>query len=598
MKPTRLFDCLNWQLEQFPQEDMFAAKENGVWRKYSTQEIRQLVDSLSMGLLHAGMGYQDGSIEGRDKIAVLSNNRPEWLILDLAVQQTGALLTPIYPTISANELEFILNDAAVKLVFVSDEELYAKVQSVRSKTPSVQAIYTFNDIPSALHWKQLLHSGSQEDLAKLNAARDAVKPEELATILYTSGTTGFPKGVMLSHYNILDNIKNVEDVLIPICGPSDKSLSFLPLNHIFERMVSYIYMYRGVSIYYAENLETIGENLKEVQPTLFSTVPRLLEKVYEKIMAKGRELTGVKKSLFFWAVALGNRYEVDKNMGIWYSIQLAIANKLIFSKWREALGGNVKAIVTGAAACQVRLLRIFTAAKIVIMEGYGLTETSPVISVNRFEDDGRRFGTVGKVIDNVQVKLAEDGEICCKGSNVMMGYYKRPDLTAECIDADGWFHTGDIGVWVEGKFLKITDRKKEIFKTSGGKYVAPQPIENKMKESPFIEQMIVVGAERKFTGALIVPAFATLKTWCEKNGLSANSNEEMIRHPRVQEHYKSIVEKFNPQFNHVEQVKKFELLPQEWTINGGELTPTLKLKRKVIMEKYGDKVERIYAAED
>ncbi|MFN5912860.1 MAG: AMP-dependent synthetase/ligase, partial [Chitinophagaceae bacterium] len=541
MKPTRLFDCLNWQLEQFPQEDMFAAKENGVWRKYSTQEIRQLVDSLSMGLLHAGMGYQDGSIEGRDKIAVLSNNRPEWLILDLAVQQTGALLTPIYPTISANELEFILNDAAVKLVFVSDEELYAKVQSVRSKTPSVQAIYTFNDIPSALHWKQLLHSGSQEDLAKLNAARDAVKPEELATILYTSGTTGFPKGVMLSHYNMLDNIKNVEDVLIPICGPSDKSLSFLPLNHIFERMVSYIYMYRGVSIYYAENLETIGENLKEVQPTLFSTVPRLLEKVYEKIMAKGRELTGVKKSLFFWAVALGNRYEVDKNMGIWYSIQLAIANKLIFSKWREALGGNVKAIVTGAAACQVRLLRIFTAAKIVIMEGYGLTETSPVISVNRFEDDGRRFGTVGKVIDNVQVKLAEDGEICCKGSNVMMGYYKRPDLTAECIDTDGWFHTGDIGVWVDGKFLKITDRKKEIFKTSGGKYVAPQPIENKMKESPFIEQMIVVGAERKFTGALIVPAFATLKTWCEKNGLSANSNEEMIRHPRVQEHYKSIV---------------------------------------------------------
>ena len=598
MKPTRLFDCLNWQLEQFPQEDMFAAKENGVWRKYSTQEIRQLVDSLSMGLLHAGMGYQDGSIEGRDKIAVLSNNRPEWLILDLAVQQTGALLTPIYPTISANELEFILNDAAVKLVFVSDEELYAKVQSVRSKTPSVQAIYTFNDIPSALHWKQLLHSGSQEDLAKLNAARDAVKPEELATILYTSGTTGFPKGVMLSHYNILDNIKNVEDVLIPICGPSDKSLSFLPLNHIFERMVSYIYMYRGVSIYYAENLETIGENLKEVQPTLFSTVPRLLEKVYEKIMAKGRELTGVKKSLFFWAVALGNRYEVDKNMGIWYSIQLAIANKLIFSKWREALGGNVKAIVTGAAACQVRLLRIFTAAKIVIMEGYGLTETSPVISVNRFEDDGRRFGTVGKVIDNVQVKLAEDGEICCKGSNVMMGYYKRPDLTAECIDTDGWFHTGDIGVWVHGKFLKITDRKKEIFKTSGGKYVAPQPIENKMKESPFIEQMIVVGAERKFTGALIVPAFATLKTWCEKNGLSANSNEEMIRHPRVQEHYKSIVEKFNPQFNHVEQVKKFELLPQEWTINGGELTPTLKLKRKVIMEKYGATVERIYATED
>jgi long-chain acyl-CoA synthetase len=315
-------------------------------------------------------------------------------------------------------------------------------------------------------------------------------------------------------------------------------------------------------------------------------------------MNKGRELTGIKKNLFFWAVAVGSRYEVDKNMGLAYNIQLAIANKLIFSKWREALGGNVKAIVTGAAACQVRLLKVFTAAKITIMEGYGLTETSPVISVNHYDASGRRFGTVGKVIRNVEVKLAEDGEICCKGSNVMMGYYKRPDLTDECIDKDGWFHTGDIGVWVEGQFLKITDRKKEIFKTSGGKYVAPQPIENKMKESPFIEQMIVVGPERKFTAALIVPAFANLKTWCEKNGVEATTNDQMVHHPKVQEHYKSIIEKYNPQFNPVEQVKKFELLNAEWTINGGELTPTLKLKRKVIMEKYGDAVERIYALDD
>lgn len=596
--PTRLFDCIDWQMEKFAKEDMFAAKENGVWRKYSTKEIKQLVDSLSMGLLHAGIGYQNGSIEGRDKIAILSNNRPEWLIVDLAVQQTGAVLTPIYPTINVNELEFILNDASVKLVFTSDQELYDKVQSIRHKTPTVQAVYTFNTIQKALNWRELLHTGTEEDLNKLKISKDSIKSDELATILYTSGTTGFPKGVMLSHNNILDNIKNVEEILEPICGSNDRSLSFLPLNHIFERMVSYIYIYRGVSIYYAESLDTVGDNLREVKPTLFSTVPRLLEKVYERIMNKGRELTGIKKAMFFWAVSLGNRYEIDKNLGVWYNIQLAIANKLIFSKWREALGDNVRAIVTGAAACQVRLLRIFTAAKLVIMEGYGLTETSPVISVNRFEPFGRKFGTVGNVIKNVDVKLAEDGEICCRGSNVMMGYYKRPDLTAECIDSEGWFHTGDIGVWVDERFLKITDRKKEIFKTSGGKYVAPQPIENKMKESPYIEQMMVVGAERKFTGALIVPAMENLKTWCEKNSITINNNKEILQHPKVIELYKSVVEKYNPLFNPVEQVKKFELLNSEWTIGGGELTPTLKLKRKVIMEKYADAVERIYAEEN
>ena len=598
MTPTRLFDCIDWQLEKFSKEDMFAAKEDGVWKKYSTATIKQQIDSLSMGLLHAGVGYNDGSIEGRDKIAILSNNRPEWMILDMAVQQTGAVLTPIYPTINVNELEFILNDASVKMVFVSDQELYNKVQSIRSKTPSVQSVYTFNVIQEALYWKDLLHSGSEEDLQKLEASKKRIKPDELCTILYTSGTTGFPKGVMLSHHNILDNINNVNDILVPVCNYKDKALSFLPLNHIFERVVTYIYLFNGVSIYYAESLETIGENLKEVHPTVFSTVPRLLEKVYEKIIAKGREQKGIKKSLFFWAVALGSKFESDKNMGLWYNIQLAIANKIIFSKWREALGGNVKAIVTGAAACQVRLLKVFTAAKIVIMEGYGLTETSPVISVNHFEAENRKFGTVGRVIQNVEVKLAEDGEICCKGSNVMLGYYKRPDLTAECIDSEGWFHTGDIGIWTEDRFLKITDRKKEIFKTTGGKYVAPQPIENKMKESPFIEQMMVVGAERKFTAALIVPAFVNLKTWCAKNNIPTEDIHVMIKHPKVIEFYKSIVEKFNQLFNPVEQVKKFELLDSEWTINGGELTPTLKLKRKVIMEKYGEAVERIYATED
>jgi long-chain acyl-CoA synthetase len=595
MKPTRLFDSIQWQMESCPKEDMFAAKEEGgIWKKYSTREIADLVDRFASGLSHLGIGPNDMSIEGRDKIAVLSNNRPEWMILDLAVQKTGAVLTPIYPTINVNELEFILNDASVKLVFVSDRVLYEKVQSIRATAPSVKAVYSFNYIQEALFWKDILAMGTPADKQRVDEISSRLKGEDLCTILYTSGTTGFPKGVMLSHRNILSNVQNVEEVFAPIGGKEDRALSFLPLNHIFERMVTYIYLFNGISIYYAESLDTIGENLREVQPTVFSTVPRLLEKVYERIIGKGQELTGLKRKLFFWAVDVGSRFEINKNQGWWYNMQLSLANKLIFKKWREGLGGKVKAIVTGAAACQVRLLRVFTAGKIVIMEGYGLTETSPVISVNRFQEKDRCFGTVGPLIKNVEVKLAEDGEICCRGDNVMLGYYKRPDLTTECIDKEGWFHTGDIGIWVDNRFLKITDRKKEIFKTSGGKYVAPQPIENKMKESAFIEQMMVVGAERKFAGALIVPAMTHLKEWCGKHGIGNGDTREMIRNPRVIELYKGIVEDYNKLFNHVEQVKKFELIPNEWNIDGGELTPTLKLKRKVIMEKYRDAIERIY----
>ena len=595
MNPKRLFDCIEWQLESCQKDDMFAAKEEGgIWKKYSTKEVKETVDKLSAGLLHLGLGPQDMSMEGRDKIAILSNNRPEWMMLDFAVQQIGAVLTPIYPTINVNELEFIFNDASVKLVFVSDKDLYEKVQSIRAKTPTVKAVYTFDYVQQALNWKEILNKGTEADKTNLDKIRDSIQYEDLCTILYTSGTTGFPKGVMLSHKNILSNVKNVDEVFDQIGGKDVKALSFLPLNHIFERMVTYIYLYNGTSIYYAESLDKIGDNLREVQPTVFSTVPRLLEKVYERIIGKGQELTGIKKKLFFWAVDVGSRYEINKDMGWWYNFQLGLANKLIFKKWREGLGGNVKAIVTGAAACQVRLLRVFSAGKIIIMEGYGLTETSPVISVNRFEEKGRCFGTVGPLIKNVEVKLAEDGEICCKGDNVMMGYFKRPDLTAETIDKDGWFHTGDIGVWVENKYLKITDRKKEIFKTSGGKYVAPQPIENKMKESAFIEQMMVVGAEQKFAGALIVPSFVNLQEWCTKNGISSGKTQDLIRNPRVIELYKGIVEEYNQLFNHVEQVKKFELLESEWNIDGGELTPTLKLKRKVIMEKYRDAIGRIY----
>jgi len=595
MNPTRLFDCIDVQLARFPQEAMFAAKEEGgIWRKYSTAEVKELVDRLAAGLLHLGISGNDMSVEKRDKIALISNNRPEWMLLDLAVQKTGAVLVPVYPTLAANELEFVLNDAEVKLVFVSDKELFQKVQSIRDKVPSIKAVFTFDYIQPSLHWKEIMSKAGEDDLKKLAIAASSIRYEDMVTIIYTSGTTGTPKGVMLSHKNILSNVISSTEVFAEFCTAGDRALSFLPLNHIFERMVTYIYLFNGVSVWYAESLEKIGDNLKEVQPSLFTTVPRLLEKVYERIMGRGQELTGLKKKLFFWAVDVGSRFEVGTNHGFLYNLQLAIANKLIFKKWREGLGGKVKAIVTGAAACQVRLLRVFTAGKMVILEGYGLTETSPVIAVNRFNESGRRFGTVGPVIKGVEVKLEEDGEICCKGDNVMMGYYKRPDLTAEVIDKDGYFHTGDIGVLQDGKFLKITDRKKEIFKTSGGKYVAPQPIENKMKESKFIEQMMVVGPERKFAGALIVPSFENLKVWAAQNNISYGTVHDLIRNPAVLEMFKNIVEEFNRDFNHVEQIKKFELCANEWTVDGGELTPTLKLKRKVIMEKYRDAIERIY----
>jgi long-chain acyl-CoA synthetase len=397
---------------------------------------------------------------------------------------------------------------------------------------------------------------------------------------------------MLNHRNIMSNVTACTPYL-PVSSDA-RALSFLPLNHIFERMVSYVYLTAGVPIYYAENMDSIGDNLREIKPTIFTTVPRLLEKVYERIMAKGLELKGIKRALFFWAVELGKKYEINKSMGGWYNFQLSIANKLIFNKWREALGGKIDAVVLGSAACQVRLLKIFTAAGIPVLEGYGLTETSPVISVNRTDVKDRMFGTVGPLISNVEVKLAEDGEILCKGPNVSMGYYKRPDLTAEAI-IDGWFHTGDIGVMVNNKFLKITDRKKELFKTSGGKFVAPQPIENKFKESPFIEQIMVVGEGRKFTGALIVPSFPQLERWTAKHGIKAGTHEELLKNADVQGFYRQILDKYNQYFSHIEQIKKFELLAHEWTVSGGELSPTLKVKRKVIMQKYMDQVEKIYS---
>ncbi|RAJ10573.1 long-chain acyl-CoA synthetase [Chitinophaga skermanii] len=591
-QPTRLFDVIAYQLENYPKQDMLCGKVNNTWKKYSTKEVADLTMQFSAGLLKLGLGnHSSTNLETLDKVAIISQSRPEWMMTDLAVQQVGAVLIPIYPTISAQETEYVLNDAAARILFVSDETILEKIESMKDRLPTIKEIYTFNKIDGYKHWTEILAMGEEKDYPRIEEIKASIDPFQLATIIYTSGTTGFPKGVMLSHDNIMSNVRACTPYL-PV-NREARSLSFLPLNHIFERMVTYVYLTSGVSIYYAESMDTIADNLREVKPSIFTTVPRLLEKVYEKIMAKGLELKGIKRGLFFWAIELGKQFELNKDLGWWYNVKLKIANKLIFSKWREALGGNIQAVVVGAAACQLRLLKIFTAGGIPILEGYGLSETSPVIAVNRMDTTDRMFGTVGPVISNVEVRIAEDGEILCKGPNITMGYYKRPDLTADAI-TDGWFHTGDIGVLVENKFLKITDRKKELFKTSGGKFVAPQPIENKFKESPFIEQLMVVGADRKFTGALIVPNFRNLEDWCQKHGIPFSNKHDILQHPEVKGLFQTTVDKYNQYFNHIEQVKKFELLPEEWTVDTGELTPTLKLKRKIILEKYANEIEHIY----
>jgi len=594
MMIKRLFDAVEYQLEKFPKQDMFGAKEKGVWRVYSTKEIKDSVNQLSAGLLELGVSGNDLTPEGSDKIAIISNNRPEWVITDLAVQQVGAILVPLYPTTNPNEIEFILNDSKAKYIFVSNTEMYEKIKAIQPNIHTLQNIYTFDIVSEANHWSKITALANESSLQKVEVIKKDIPVTHLATIIYTSGTTGVPKGVMLSHANIYTCLDYSRESFPFEDAPNNKALSFLPLNHIFEKIITYIYLYSGVGIYYAESLDTIGDNLKEIKPNGFSTVPRLLEKVFERIMIKGNELTGIKRKLFFWSVNLAEKYDNNISGGVWYNIKLAIANKLVFSKWREALGGNVEYIVTGGAACQVKLLRIFNAAKIPVYEGYGPTENSPVISINRKGKDGTKFGTVGPPISGIEVKLEEDGEICVKGSTVMPGYYKRPDLTAETI-IDGWLHTGDIGIFVDEKYLKITDRKKELFKTSGGKYVAPQPIENKFKESPFVEQMMVVGADRKFVGALIVPSFITLREWMKEKGITFVTNEDAIHNPKVLELFRQLVESFNEFFNHVEQVKKFELLPHEWSIDSGEMTPKMSLKRKVVMEKYKDAIERIYA---
>ena len=586
---ARLFDLVTERLQKDPDGVLLAAKENGNWRTWSMRETWDTACGLSNGLLALGIENTVLQPEQQEKIAIISHNRPEWMIVDMAVQLTGAVLTPIYPTISPTELLYVLQDAGVQKVFVANADLYERFKEIFISLPAIQFIFSFDKVDGVRHWQEIISTDKQPK----TAITDRIFGETLATIIYTSGTTGAPKGVMLSHNNIVSNVIDSFPAFT-FAEWGAKALSFLPLNHIFERMVTYIYIKGGQAIYYAESMDTIGDNLREVKPMVFTTVPRLLEKVYESILAKGLELKGIKRALFFWALELGKQYDNAKSGGAWYNMQLALANKLIFNKWREALGGNVKAIVSGSAACQARLIRIFSAAKVTIMEGYGLTETSPVVSVNRFESEDRRVGTVGTLIANVQVKLAEDGEILCKGPNIMMGYYKKPELTAEALK-DEWFHTGDIGEWQEGRFLKITDRKKEIFKTSGGKYVAPQVIENKMRESPYIEQMMVIGNGRKFVSALIVPSFMQVRKYLQDAGKPAvDSNEILIKMPEVIDLIQKQMDKYNPQFNHVEQVKKFTLLPAEWTIDSGELTPSLKIKRKAIEGKFVNAIEGMY----
>lgn len=585
MEVTRLFDLPYYQLEKFPQEDALCDKVNGQWVKTSTKEYIDKANAISRGLLKKG-------IQPGDKVALISNNRSEWNICDIGIQQIGAISVPVYPTISPDDYRYIFNDAGVRLCIVSDEELYQKVDSIIDQVETLNEIFTFNKVANAQSWEALLLDADAELDAEIEKRKAAINYEDLVTLIYTSGTTGNPKGVMLSHKNLLSNVKACEPRL-PV-DSSAKSLSFLPICHVYERMLLYLYQYTGVSVYFAESMDTIGDNLKEVKPQVFTAVPRLLEKVYDKIIAKGEALSGIKRKLFFWAVELGEQYDV-KNRSALYDFKLKIARKLIFSKWQEALGGNTLAVASGSAALQPRLARVYLAAGIPVMEGYGLTETSPVISVNCEKGNRVRIGTTGTVLDNVEVKIAEDGEILVKGPNVMMGYYNMPEKTAEVIDKDGWFHTGDIGELEEGSYLKITDRKKEIFKTSGGKYIAPQVMENKFKESRFIEQIMVIGENQKMPAALVVPAYEFIQEWAKHKGYELGDSPAAIAtNETVRARIEKEINKFNQGFGKWEQIKRFELVDHAWTPETGELTPTLKPKRRVLLEKHKDLYDKIY----
>ncbi len=585
---SRLFDFPYHQLNKFKIADALVTKQNGIWTKTSTQEYIDKANTISRALLRLG-------IQKNDKIAIISsNNRTEWHIMDIGVLQTGAQNIPIYPTISSEDYLYILNHSGALYCLVSDNEVYEKVKAIQGKLNTLKDVFSFNEIEDCKNWSELLALGKDtSNQEEVEERKNKVLPEDLATIIYTSGTTGIPKGVMLSHKNIVSNVLDSAN-RIPFEEGKSVALSFLPICHIYERMVTYIYQFYGCSIYFGESIEKISDNIKEVQPTVMTGVPRLIEKVYDKIISKGSELSRLKKKLFFWAVAIGERYEPYGVNGFWYELQLKIARKLIFSKWKASLGGRLDLIVNGSAALQPRLARIFAAAEIYIMEGYGLTETSPVISVNDFRNKGFKIGTAGKIIDNVEIKIADDGEILCKGPNVMMGYYKEEELTNTAI-VDGYFHTGDIGMIDSDGFLKITDRKKEMFKTSGGKYISPQLLENAMKQSRFIENIMVIGEGQKMPAAFIQLNFEFVREWQKLHEIPVdNTNEELISNPKVKERIQEEIEILNKKFGSWEQIKRFELTPDVWSIAGGHLTPTMKLKRKIVMDKNINLFHKIY----
>lgn len=586
----RLFDFAYNQLEVRNLDKAFVTKKNGEWVATSSKQFIEQGNKLSRGLLKLG-------VKSGDKIAIISTtNRTEWHIVDFGVLQIGAIDVPIYPTISADDYEYIFNHSEVTYCFVSDKELYKKVKSIKEKIPSLQEVYSFDQVKGCENWEEVIKLGEDESVQpEVEQRKDAVEYEDLATIIYTSGTTGKPKGVMLSHKNIISNVLDSTPRM-----PIDKDnigfhvLSFLPVCHIFERMLLYLYQYNGASIHFAESIEKISDNLKEVRPKLMSVVPRLLEKVYDGIISKGSELTGIKKALFFWAVGIGLKYKPYKENGWWYEKKLALANKLIFSKWREALGGELETMVSGSAPLQPRLARVFTAAKMTIMEGYGLTETSPVVSVNMYKDRYLKFGTVGKPIENVEVKIAEDGEILVKGPNVMMGYYKDDERT-KSVMTESFFHTGDKGELDSEGFLKITGRKKEIFKTSGGKYIVPATLENAMKQSRFIEQILVIGEGQKLPAALIQINFDFVREWAKRHQKELpESNEELVKHPAVIKRIRKEVDKKNERFGKWEKIKLFELTPDIWSIENNLLTPTMKPKREVILNAYKHLYNKIY----
>ncbi len=585
---TRIFDLLDRYEHLCPEKtDALAGKDEGVWKTYSTSEFREISDNISYGLLKLGVGKGD-------KIASITFNRPEWTMLDMGVQQTGAIHIPIYPTISDKDYEYILKHAEVSYIFVAGEEMYRRIKEIVPRLQGLKAVYTFKNLFGVQHLNEIIQLGKESPVPeKLKQIKDSIRSEDLVTIIYTSGTTGVPKGVMLSHGNIISN--TLATSYIPPFGPEHRAMSFLPLCHIYERMMNYMLIYKGLSMYYVSNMGLIAESLKEVNPHVFTTVPRLLEKVYDKIIAKGRSLKGIKKAIFFWANNVGLNYEYQKEKrNPVYALKLKIARKLVFSKWKEALSKNLDIVVSGGAALQPRLNRVFWAVGIRIIEGYGLTETSPVIAVSDFGPNGIKFGTVGPVLKNVQVKIAEDGEILVKGPSVMQGYFKDEQLTREVIDEDGWFHTGDIGrIEPEGQ-LRITDRKKLIFKTSFGKYIAPQVLENKFKESPFIDQILILGENQKFAAALIVPDFNHLKNWCSVKEIPYTTNAEMIALPPIRKRFQKEVNHYNQFFGEYEKIMKYELIDHEWGVETGELSATLKLRRSHLLEVYEPLILKIF----